>query len=140
MIDYVTLIFTAAKATAVPPLLLLSVCFTESSLREEAFVPKDGATASYGLCQLKLKTARMYEPGIKRSELMSPYINARIAGQYLRDLLDRYNFNVRKAVDAYNRGHAALKQGRSAYSDRVLSNMRRKPWNRKFPSARHLQS
>lgn len=132
MIDYISFITVAAKTAAVPPLLLLSVCFTESSFRD-AYVPHDGKTPSYGVCQLKMSTARIYEPTITRRQLMNPYVNALIAGRFLRDLLERYDFNVKKAVDAYNRGKAKLVKGHSKYSDRVMLNFRRQPWNRKFP-------
>lgn len=125
MIDYVSVLTVAANKAMVPPLLLMSICFQESSFRN-VVVPHDGRSPSYGICQLKLKTARQFEPTVTRAQLMSESVNADIAARYLSWLLDRYDGNVHRAVDAYNRGHAGRKP--SQYTKKVLAHSRRKPW------------
>ena len=116
-------IAAAAKAAAIPPALLLSVCFTESGFRN-TLSPTDGKSASYGVCQVKLATARMFNPKVHASTLMNPKVNAMYAAIYLKYQLRRYGYDVRRAVCAYNSGSHYYPNRGCAYSDRVLGRVR----------------
>jgi soluble lytic murein transglycosylase-like protein len=99
----VALLTAAAKAAAVPPALLLSICYTESTFRNVVH-PDDGVTASYGVCQVKLETARMFKHDVTEQDLMVPKKNARFAALYLARQLSRYHRVWSCAATAYNRG------------------------------------
>ena len=91
-----------------PPGLLSSVCFVESSHNVHAMHFNDGGGNSVGICQLKLGTARLL--GFKGDEnsLKIPKNNVYFAAKYLRRQLDRYRGNVWAAVSAYNAGRLRL--------------------------------
>lgn len=63
----------------------------------------DGGSPSYGLCQVKLATARHMGFKGKPSDLLKPDINADLAAKYLRYQLNRYG-SMEKALSAYNAG------------------------------------
>src|ERR1700732_2996185 len=90
-----------------PTGLLSSVCFVESGHRLTAYHKDDGKGNSVGVCQIKLGTARWL--GFKGTEkqLMEPVTNVYYAGKYIRHQMDRYQ-SVKKAVIAYNLGHAGV--------------------------------
>lgn len=95
------IIFVAAIRENVPPLLLSAICYVESTYRPKVINKKD---PSYGLCQLKLDTARMFSYDGGEQGLLDPHINARYAAKYLSYLLKRYKGDVLKATSAYNCG------------------------------------
>lgn len=99
----ISTIITAAKAFSVPPALLLSICSAESDLRARVNV-QDGGSASYGVCQLKLATAKMLEPLVGPSLLMQTEHNARIAAQYIKMQMERYPKDLDCVIAAYNAG------------------------------------
>lgn len=101
--DIVTLITSAAKAASIAPTLLLAVCHTETGLHN-VVSPHDGHSASYGVCQVKLATAREIEPKTRAMDLMRPSVNVRIAAKYLAKQIRRYGGRVHCGVAAYNAG------------------------------------
>ena len=89
---------------------------------------------AYGLAQVQLATARVYEPGITVEQLLEPERNLRIGFQYLRGLYHRYGRDMRLALLAYNVGPSRLQEildgGRSprdAYASSVLEGYGIKP-------------
>lgn len=96
-------IVMAAQMFSVPPALLVSICSAESDLRSRVNV-QDGGSASYGVCQLKLATARMFEPDAGPTLLMDPAHNSRIAAQYIRMQMMRYPGDTDCIVASYNAG------------------------------------
>lgn len=103
--------------------LLRAICAVESGLDHTASNPKDGGSASHGLCQIKYATAKMvgYTGDIKG--LYKPYINALYAGKYLKYQLGRYEQDWVKAVSAYNRG--TYSPSNMAYVRKVFNHMLR---------------
>lgn len=98
-------LFVAATHTYdLPKGLLSSLCFVESNHKVHAYNQHDGRSPSYGVCQIKLGTAKYV--GFKGSEkdLMKPRTNIMYAAKYLKKQLNRYHGNVRRAVAAYNAG------------------------------------
>jgi soluble lytic murein transglycosylase-like protein len=96
-------IIAAAKLASVPPALLLSICSAESDLRSRVNV-QDGDSASYGVCQLKLATARMIDPMAGPSLLLDPEYNAMIAAYYVAYQMQRYPGDEDCVIAAYNAG------------------------------------
>jgi soluble lytic murein transglycosylase-like protein len=101
--DYFSAVISAAKAFSIPPALLLAICQTETGLKN-VVAHSDGGSASFGVCQVKLNTARMFNKRVYASELLHPPTNARYAARYLAWQLNRYKGDVWCAVEAYNRG------------------------------------
>lgn len=100
---YATYILLAAKAVKVPGALLLAICMQETGLNN-AMVPHDGHSPTYGICQVKLETAQMIGYKGTAKQLMIPQENAKWAAKYLRYQLDRYDNDWCQAVAAYNAG------------------------------------
>lgn len=103
MTSLVSTIIVAAHMFSVPPALLLSICSAESDLRPRTNV-QDGGSASYGVCQIKLATARMFEPAANPALLNNSEVNARLAAQYVRYQMARYPDDLECVIAAYNSG------------------------------------
>ena len=102
-----------------PPKLIDSVCWVESKHDVTAIKQDDGPSDSYGVCQIKLETARWLGFEGTTKQLMRPEVNIHYAAKYLAHNLRRYRGDVTKAVIAYNRGNARGLT-RTKYSDKVL--------------------
>lgn len=98
-----TIILLAAKKIGVSGTLLLAICTHESRL-QNVFVPHDGGSPTYGICQVKEDTARMLGHKGEAKVLMNPEENAKWAAEYLKYQLNRYDNDTCKAVAAYNAG------------------------------------
>lgn len=103
-------ILLAANIYNVNPSLLLAVCSVESDLRPGAINHDDGGRASYGICQVQLRTARFIHGPTHVSDLLNPERNALIAAKYFRYQLDRYDGDSDCAVAAYNAGSCKKNQ------------------------------
>lgn len=82
----------------------------ESHHDTKAYSLNDGGSTSYGICQIKLGTARLLGFKGPASSLQDPKVNTLLAAKYLRRNLDRYNGNVYKAISAYNAGSHRLNE------------------------------
>lgn len=127
----ISIITEIAHLVGVSPLLLLSVCWQESN-HKNVINPTDNGSASYGICQLKVSTAKMIVPSIKASELFDPVINSFIAAKYLKKQLKRYNNDERMAIAAYNAGKVKLNSTglivNRKYVKLVIKHKVNKPW------------
>lgn len=104
MIDSMIAVVTAAaKAAGVPPALLLAICTVESNLNPHAVNVHDGGSASYGLCQLKVATAKQFDGAATPEMLLEAKDNARIAASFLAFSIGRYQ-TTQCAVASYNAG------------------------------------
>lgn len=108
-----------------PPNLLSSICYIESTHNVSAVHHDDGGGDSLGICQIKLSTAK--DLGFKGTaeQLMAPSVNIKYAGKYLKYQIKRYNGSVKKAVIAYNLGHAGSLTY-TKYQDKVYKQWRHK--------------
>ena len=102
-INYISIIIAAAKKAQVSTAIMLALCTHESGL-QNVKVHEDGGSPTFGICQIKLNTAKMLGYIGKDEGLMDPKTNAKWASLYLRWQLDRYEGNYCKAVAAYNMG------------------------------------
>lgn len=111
---------SAAHLVGVPAELLTAICKVESGL--VAVRSLDGATHSFGICQVKLETAQHMDSIYKHKHLataerlMDNYINAFYAAKYLAYQYRRYG-DWMLATDAYNKGRAVSSS--SAYVKKV---------------------
>ena len=100
----------------------------ESNFRVKGVTHMDGGSLSYGICQIKLETAKAMARLNKHLHLLAnhtnldnPRGNALFAALYLRHQLDLYNNNWRLAADAYNKGNAVSTNSR--YVNHVMQGM-----------------
>jgi soluble lytic murein transglycosylase-like protein len=117
-------IYDTALAEGIPPALGFQLVKIESQFKNTA----QSHMAAIGLTQLRILTARAYDPTIDESDLMNPDVNLRIGFRYLKDLLKRFDNDLALALEAYNKGPtlitAQMAQGeevRGRYSRKVLS-------------------
>lgn len=103
-IGVVLLFFIATHNNKLPPQLLSSLCYIESSHNPKAVNHDDGTGDSLGICQVKLATARFLGFKGSREDLLNAKTNITYSAKYLKYQLNRYDSNVEKAVAAYNAG------------------------------------
>ena len=102
-IEYYNIIEVIADEEKVPAPLLASICYVESQFDHKAIAYDDGGSNSYGLCQIKLGTAKSVGFNGDPNELLKFTVNVRYAAKYLKSKLVIYG-NERKAALAYNAG------------------------------------
>lgn len=95
------------QLVGVPGELVRAVCKVESGLNPAAIHHSDGHSKSYGLCQIKLATARQMGYDGTVQGLMDPETNAMYAAKYLKMQKERYG-NWLQAISAYNAGRAII--------------------------------
>jgi len=126
--DLAASVYDVALSEGVDPGLAFRLVKTESGFNANA-KSKAGAL---GYTQVLPSTARLYEPGLTNKQLFERSTNLRLGFRYLRDLLERYNGNLRLALLAYNRGPGKVQElldaGRdpqNGYSTAVLRGYKR---------------
>jgi soluble lytic murein transglycosylase-like protein len=116
-------VVAAAKEHRVDPALVHAVIAVESNYNPNALSHK----GAVGLMQVMPDTGRRY--GVKAKELKHPEKNIRAGVQYLADLLEMFDGDLKLALAGYNAGeNAVLRHGRrvppfaetQAYVPRVL--------------------
>jgi soluble lytic murein transglycosylase-like protein len=130
----------AAKAKQIDPDLLEALVMIESSGEADArrFEPEyfdrylknnpdyagavpERVAKSYGLCQIMYPTARQYGFRHEPEMLFLPGVNLDLGAKILRALLNKYDGDEGKALQAYNGGPGNVGKARpEAYSKRVL--------------------
>ena len=125
--DLAAAIYDVALSEQLNPSLAFPLVRIESRFNPRA-KSKAGAL---GLTQVLPSTARLYEPGLTTEQLYDRDTNLRLGFRYLRDLLERYDGNLERALLAYNRGPgkveellAAGRDPRNGYSANVLRGYR----------------
>ena len=126
--DLAAAIYDVALSEGVDPGLAFRLVRIESGFTLKA-KSKAGAI---GYTQVLPSTARLYEPGLTTKQLYDRSTNLRLGFRYLRDLLERYDGNLRLALLAYNRGPGRVQElldaGRdpqNGYSTAVLKGYKR---------------
>jgi len=111
-------IFDVSEEVGIDPLLLIAVIEVESDFRNIV-----GTSGEMGMMQIKKGTAKMVaekfdlkEPEEGWEELIWNYKeNIRFGAYYLKYLLDKFNGNLRRALETYNGG-----KWKEEYAEKVL--------------------
>lgn len=124
----------AAAAARIPVEILRAVCSVESSLNPYAFVPHDGATHSYGICQVQVHSATDMNIKINKAacargadscELWQVRTNLAVAARYLAHQYRRYYGSWTAAILSYNAGSVRYNNKghyiNQKYLDKVLA-------------------
>lgn len=98
--DLTAAIYDIALTEGIQPAIGFQLVKVESNFRPDARSNR----GAIGYTQLRLPTARSYEPTITERELHHRDLNLRIGFRYLRDLLRRFDGDLSMALVAYNRG------------------------------------
>jgi soluble lytic murein transglycosylase len=77
-----------------------------SIIKQESLFEKSviSSASAYGLMQIVLPTARMFDRDISVEELLEPDTNIKIGTQYLKWISDRVNGNISQIAASYNAG------------------------------------
>jgi soluble lytic murein transglycosylase-like protein len=134
-IDLGQLVKTASGDYNLDPDLVNSVIRAESGFNVRAVSPK----GAQGLMQLMPKTASRLGVG----DAFDPQANVEAGTRYLRELLERYDFDLVKALAAYNAGPGRVAQyggvppyyETKAYVARIVRDFNRKKLAAKAASA-----
>lgn len=121
--DLLTLFTAVSIQLALPTDLLSSLCYVESNHKVTTIAYNDGATHSYGVCQIKYATAQQMGFKGTEKELMKPENNVYYAGKFLKYQIERYKGNVARGVTAYNKGRSTG-DGNSVYYKKVIKQWR----------------
>lgn len=123
-----SLIYDTALREGLDPDLAFRLVHIESDFRPTA----RSRAGAIGLTQVMPRTALYYDASATTAALETPAVNLRVGFRYLRDLLQRFDGDVRLALLAYNRGpvrvEELLAQGRdprNGYASSVISGDRR---------------
>jgi soluble lytic murein transglycosylase-like protein len=93
-------IYDAARAEGIHPALAYQVVKVESRFRPTARSHR----GAIGYTQIRLPTARGYDPTLTEADLLDRDLNLRLGFRFLREMLKRFDGNLHLALVAYNRG------------------------------------
>jgi soluble lytic murein transglycosylase-like protein len=128
--DLTARIYDAALRVGLDPGLGFEIVRIESGFNPRAV----SSAGAIGLTQVMPRTAVFYDSTVTRATLFDPDVNLRIGFRFFRDLLARYDGDLRIALLAYNRGPSRvgelLARGTdpgNGYASAVLGGYRRGP-------------
>lgn len=98
--DLAAAIYDIALTEGIQPAIGFQLVKVESSFQPGARSTK----GAIGYTQLRLPTARSYDPTVTIEDLHNRDLNLRFGFRYLRDLLRRFDGDLSTALVAYNRG------------------------------------
>lgn len=104
-----TSVIAIAKTLNICATLLHSICYTESHGRN-VVNHFDGGTPSYGVCQVKLATARLFNKDVTAKDLMNPNLNIWYAALYLKKHQEKHA-DMACVIASYNAGQCFKKNG-----------------------------
>ena len=126
--DLAGAIYDIAVAEGIHPSLGFQLVKVESGFKAGARSDK----GAIGYTQVRLKTARAYEPRITEAALHDRDTNLRIGFRFLKDMLDQFDQDLHMALLAYNRGPGKVvelmtkgEDPANGYSEVVLKGVRK---------------
>ncbi len=121
-------IYDIALAEGIHPSLGFQLVKVESGFRAGVRSEK----GAIGYTQIRLPTARIYQPDIIEAGLLDRTTNLRLGFRFLKDLLEQYHQDLHLALVAYNRGPTRVNELRSrgedpanGYAEAVLRGVRK---------------
>lgn len=99
-------IYESSARYDIEPDVAFGLVKVESRFRERA-VSHVGAR---GLAQVMPRTAQWLDPTVDTRDLFNPEVNLDLGFRYLRQMIDKYDGDVFKALTAYNRGPGTVDQ------------------------------
>ena len=97
--DLAGAIYDIARAEGIHPSLGFQLVKVESGFR-----PVKSSRGAIGLTQLRLATARIFDPRVSEADLYDRDTNLRFGFRFLHQLLGRFDEDLQMALVAYNRG------------------------------------
>ena len=97
--DLAGTIYDIAREEGIHPSLGFQLVKVESGFR-----PVKSVRGAIGYTQLRLATARSYDPKVTEADLYDRRTNLRFGFRFLHDLLGRFDQDLQMALVAYNRG------------------------------------
>jgi hypothetical protein len=98
--DLAEKIYESSARYDIEPDVAFGLVSVESTFKERA-VSHVGAR---GLAQVMPRTAQWLDPTVNTRDLFDPEVNLDLGFRYLRQMIDKYDGDVFKALTAYNRG------------------------------------
>lgn len=121
-------IYDIALDEGIHPALAFRLVKVESGFRSGARSPR----GAIGYTQLRLATARGYQPQLTEAELDDRDLNLRLGFRFLKDLLERFDNDLDIALLAYNRGPTLVdslltigEDPSNGYSEAVMRGLKR---------------
>jgi len=111
--DLSAAIYDIAIAEGIHPALGFQLVRVESRFRPTAV----STAGAIGYTQVRLPTARGYDPKITAEQLANRDVNLRLGFRFLKDLLKRFDNDLDLALLAYNRGPTKVDSIRTAGGD-----------------------
>lgn len=125
--DLAAAINDIALAEGIAPSIAFQLVRVESGFHNRAISP----VGAVGLAQLMPPTAFELDPNLRYADLFDRETNLRLGFRYLRQMIDRYDGDLRTALLAYNRGpgtvDSILREGgdpSNGYARAVLGGVR----------------
>jgi soluble lytic murein transglycosylase-like protein len=122
-VDLAEMIYDEALRSGIDPKLAFEIIRLESRFDPRAV----SSVGAIGLAQVMPRTAIHYDSTLTADDLLDPATNLRIGFRFLRDLLERYDYDLRMALLAYNRGPQRVEDiiarggdPANAYASRIL--------------------
>lgn len=103
-VELAELIYDEALRAGIDPELAFEIVRIESRFNPAAV----SSVGAIGLVQVMPATAILYDSTVSREDLLDPRTNLRIGFGFFRDLLEKYDYDLRTALLAYNRGPARV--------------------------------
>ena len=124
-VELAEIIYDEALRAGIEPGLAFEIVRIESRFAPRAV----SAVGAIGLAQVMPRTAVLFDSTLTRDDLFEPATNLRIGFRFFRDLLERYDYDLRLALLAYNRGPTRVgnimargEDPGNGYDSRVLLN------------------
>ena len=104
--DLAGAIYDIALSENIEPALAFRLVKLESGFKGTARSPR----GAIGYTQVRLPTAKEYEPDIEERQLYRRDVNLRIGFRYMRDLVKQFKGDYEMALLAYNRGPGTVQK------------------------------
>lgn len=126
--DLAGAIYDIALAEGIHPSLGFQLVKVESNFKAGARSDR----GAIGFTQLRIKTARGYDPSLTESDLLDRDTNLRLGFRFLKDMLGQFDQDLHMALVAYNRGPGRVAElitrgedPANGYAESVLKGVRK---------------